>query len=363
MIYHLLNSFEIGGTERQSTELIMRLRKLGLNISVGTLNKRGPLLESFRDEAIEEYSLRRFLDPMTIKKVFNLSQELQTKSITILHCHDFYTNVFGTIAGRISRVPIIINSRRDMGDLVRPSQQKLQRTIAKGATHIVVNAKAIRDKLLRAERIPKEKITVIYNGFDVPDSTYAGPQKGGNGAFRVGMIANFGLPAKGHSYFLQAAALVLKEIPKAEFYLAGDGPLRQDAQNRACQLGIEGRTHFVGRVDPTQTLKELDLLVNPSLSEGLSNSLIEAMGYGIPVIATGVGGSAELIDSGKRGLLVDEGSPRCIASAVVWMFDHPSEASRMAMAAREFIQENLSWETTCGKYRSLYESLLARIQK
>jgi glycosyltransferase involved in cell wall biosynthesis len=360
MIYHLLNSFEVGGTERQSTELILRLRERGIKISVGSLNRSGLLLEKFNDEFISEYSLRRLASLKTGEKILQLSKELKNKFIKILHCHDFYTNIFGTVAGKIANIPIIINSRRDMGDFISPAKQKLQRVILKMPTHIVANSQAVQNKLVRDEKVREEKVSVIYNGFELPVFSYKS-RTGKNGeSFRVGMMANFNLPVKGQSYFVRAAAIVSDKFPESQFLLAGDGPLRESIENLTNGLGIKEKINFTGLIPPSQLLKKIDILVSPSLSEGLSNSIIEAMGHGVPVVATQVGGNIELIEEGKTGLLVEPANAESLAKAVIWLAEHPFDAYEIGLAGRNFIHDNFSWERTCGKYQELYEYFLQK---
>jgi len=361
-ILHLLDSFNIGGTESQAVRLICELRKKGYAIHVSCLNREGPLINSLAGQDIGEYRLKKFFHYDTLVKLIRFRNDLRKKGIKILHCHDFYTNVFGTVAGRLAGVPIIINSRRDTGDLIRPSQHMLQRIVLKMSTHIVSNASAIRRNVIEREGIPREKTSVIYNGIDhFPSLDFQAFRRDGR-AWHIGMIANFNLPVKGHSYFLRAADIVVRKVKNMEFVLAGDGPLRKCMQQLAKELGIEERTQFRGRIHPSEVFDQLDLLVSASLSEGLSNSIIEAMARGIPVVATRVGGNVELIENNQRGLLVEPSNSQALAEAILWMVEHPAKAYEMGLCGKRFVEEHFSWETNCAQYLSLYRSLLNQTQ-
>jgi glycosyltransferase involved in cell wall biosynthesis len=338
--------------------LICKLQEKGYAIHVSCLNREGPLINFLAGQDIREYRLKKFFHYDTLVKVIKFRNDLRKKRIKILHCHDFYTNVFGTVAGRLAGVPIIINSRRDMGHLIRPSQHMLQRIIFKMSTHIVSNASAIRRNVVEREGIPREKTSVIYNGIDHVPSINVQGFRNHSKALHIGMIANFNLPVKGHSYFLRAADIVVRKVRDMEFVLAGDGPLRKDMQQLAKELGIEERIQFLGRIPPSEFFNRLDLLVSASLSEGLSNSIIEAMARGIPVVATRVGGNVELIENNQRGLLVEPSNSQALAEAILWMVGHPAKAYEMGLCGKRFIEEHFSWETNCSQYLLLYHSLL-----
>jgi glycosyltransferase involved in cell wall biosynthesis len=360
-ILHLLDSFNIGGTESQAVRLIYELQEEGYAIHVSCLNREGPLIRFLAGQDILEYRLKRFFHRDTLVKLIRFRNDLRKKGIKILHCHDFYTNVFGTVAGRLAGVPIIINSRRDMGDLIRPSQQKLHRMISKMATHIVANAHVIQQRLIDLEHIPSRRISVVYNGIDLPNSTQEDRMKQRGDSFHVGMIANFYHPWKGHFYFIKAAALVVERIPGVKFFLAGDGPLRRDSEKLAKEIGIGDRVTFKGRIDPAEILSHLNLYVCASLSEGLSNSILEAMAYGIPVVATHVGGNVELLKTRESGLLAEPANEKSLAKAILWMWENPSDRYRMGERGKNFIEESFSWSSTCKKYQTLYKMLSERM--
>lgn len=360
-ILHLLDSFNIGGTESQAVRLICELQEEGYAIHVSCLNREGPLIRFLAGQDIQEYRLKKFFHHGTLVKLIRFRNDLRKKGIKILHCHDFYTNVFGTVAGRLAGVPIIINSRRDMGDLIRPSQQKLHRMISRMANHIVVNAHVIQKRLIDLEHIPLERISVVYNGIDLPNSAPEDRMKQRDDSFHVGMIANFNHLWKGHFYFIKAAALVVERIPGVKFFLAGDGPLRKDSEKLAKEIGIGDRVIFKGRIDPAEILSHLNLYVCASLSEGLSNSIIEAMAYGVPVVATRVGGNVELLKTRESGLLAEPANEKSLAKAILWMWENPSDRYRMGERGKSFIEESFSWSSTCKKYQSLYKMLSERM--
>jgi glycosyltransferase involved in cell wall biosynthesis len=144
-------------------------------------------------------------------------------------------------------------------------------------------------------------------------------------------------PIKGHRYFLDAAAEVVKASPRCHFVLVGDGSGAEGdtLRLRASRLGLDGRVHFLGARDDVATLlREVDIFVLPSLSEGMSNALLEAMATGLPCVATRVGGNSEVIGSPSVGVLVPAGDPQALSSELVSLVRDAARRGRLGGAAQ-----------------------------
>jgi glycosyltransferase involved in cell wall biosynthesis len=209
-------------------------------------------------------------------------------------------------------------------------------------------------------------VEVIYNGLE--SSSYQEPSapevlRGDlgvvNGSLLIGMIANFNFEIKGHRYFLEAAKMVLEKMPDTEFLLVGDGPLRPQYEQMASELGIRKKVHFLGkRSDVPMIVANLDVSVLPSISEGLSNVILESMAAGKPVIATKVGGSMETVQEGVTGYLVPPADSRALADRMVTLFRNPERARAMGAAGRKVIQEKFTVEAMIKSYETLYRSVI-----
>src|SRR5262249_7521178 len=159
---------------------------------------------------------------------------------------------------------------------------------------------------------------------------------------RVGMIARMNTWAKNHKLFLQAAARISANVPNVQFVLVGDGPLRVELEKEAASLGIAQQTLFLGdRRDIPAILASLDVSVLPSDSESLSNSIIESMAVGVPVVASNVGGNPELLGDG-RGLLVKLGSEQALADALTKILLDANLRADLGTKSRRFAADHFT---------------------
>jgi glycosyltransferase involved in cell wall biosynthesis len=145
----------------------------------------------------------------------------------------------------------------------------------------------------------------------------------------------------------------------ANLVLLGPGPERQALMEMARQLGIAHRVHFAGAVsDPAEHLRAADIFVLPSVAEGMSNSLLEAMATGLPCVVSGIGGNADLITDGQTGRLIAEPSPQSWSSTLIELLENPAEASRLRVSARNRIEREFDLRVVVDRYAELYRRLI-----
>jgi glycosyltransferase involved in cell wall biosynthesis len=287
----------------------------------------------------------------------------------MVHSYGFYSNLFAIPAARLAGVPVVVASIRDCGETLTPWQKRVQKMFCRMADCILANAEGVRRWLIR-EGYPARKIQVIRNGIVGP-----APVSGGRGWLRqeLGLSPDTRLIAvcsrlnrmKGLEYFLDAASLVARLQPDVRFLIVGgnghrtDGTYQGELERYAASLGIDDRVIFTGfRQDVARMLPEIDISVLPSLSEGLSNSLLEAMAAGVPVIATKVGGTPELVEDGATGLLVAPRNAAALGQAMTLLLDHPATARRIGDAARRDVTARFSVDKMVRDTQSLYVKLL-----
>jgi glycosyltransferase involved in cell wall biosynthesis len=175
---------------------------------------------------------------------------------------------------------------------------------------------------------------------------------------RVGVTANL-RPVKGLDVFARAAAEVAARHPDVSFHVAGEGPLRGVLGGLARDLGLADRFVLRGSVaDVPGFLRGLEVAVLPSLSEGMSNALLEYMAAGRPVVATAVGGNVRLIEDGVTGLLVPPNDAPRLAAAVGRLLDDPAPARRLGAAARRRVEESYGRTTMVRRFEEFYRSLV-----
>jgi glycosyltransferase involved in cell wall biosynthesis len=179
-----------------------------------------------------------------------------------------------------------------------------------------------------------------------------------SGEVRVVMIARMNDPAKRHDIFLQAAARLAAKHLKLEFILVGDGPLRPGLEAMAAKLGLRERVIFLGeRHDIPAVLAASAISVLPSMSESLSNSIMESMAAGVPVVACRAGGNDELICDGENGFLVPTADAEALAERIDTLVQQPELRKSLGVTARQDARR-FSVERVCGEYERLYASLL-----
>jgi L-malate glycosyltransferase len=317
---------------------------------------------------IPAFPLTSFYDRNAAKQIREFVKLLQTESIDIVQTHDFYTNVFGMFGAALARTPVRVAARRETTGVRTRSQSKAEKLAYQMAHAIVANADAVKSSLIK-EGIKREKIVTIHNGLNLSRIALTSSVNRSNilAQFRlpegykfVTIVANLRHPVKDHGTFLQAAQQVAQTVPNVGFILAGEGELTGPMQQLAGELGITNQTFFLGRCERVNELLAIsDVCVLSSVAEGFSNSILEYMGAGKPVVATDVGGAREAIREGYTGFLVAPKDFEAMAARLVDLLTDGNAAEAMGQAGRRVIEEEFSCEAQLKKTEELYAHLLS----
>ena len=363
----MLTSFQIGGTERQVANLVLGIDASRFELHLACLRNFGELraeLEPLRIPRPVFQIGRRLYAPKTLWQALRLGHYIRRNRIQIVHTYGLYPNIFAVPAARLAGASIVVASIRDRGDILTPLQRRIQKWVCRFAHCVLVNAETIRETLIEQGYRP-EKIFVIRNGIVM--SRFQKQERG------TALRKEWNLPSdaplvlvfsrlnrmKGVEYFLDAAAILAKRFPAVRFVIAGDGANRKDLEERAASLGIAERVIFTGfRTDIPILLSEASVSVLPSLSEGLSNSLLESMAAGVPVIAANVGGNPEIIEDGVSGKLVPPRDAAALAQAMGDFLQDRDLAARFGEAGRQRVTELFSMERSVHEVESLYHRLV-----
>lgn len=268
----------------------------------------------------------------------------------------------GILAAAASRVPAIVATMHLVSEMPGAATIPLQRRAVTRVVdrYVAVSAhvaRALHDTLL----VPSDRISVVHNAVPIPPP---GPSPdpglraalGGEGRPLVVTLARL-TAQKGLSVLLRAAA----ELPGTAFAIAGGGPERLALEAQARTLGIADRVAFLGfREDTAALLACADLVVLPSLNEGLPLAVLEAMAAGRPVVATAIGGTDEAVVDGESGLLVPAGDATALARAIRTVLGDPALASRLAAGGRAHVERSFSTERMVRGVTRVYDALLAR---
>jgi L-malate glycosyltransferase len=358
-LFLMVNTFETGGSERQFTVLAHNLAPPQFQVHVGCINPRGPLAHNFPNAP--QFPLGGSLYGwQSLRARLNLNRHLRRHQVQVAHAFDFYANLALIPAAKLARVPVIIGSHRQLGDLMTRAQFRAQTAAFRWCDAVVCNSQAAADRLL-ATGLSPDKIVVIGNALPAEVFTTAPAVLSKRpGVVRVGMVARMNHRYKNHSGFLRIAAQIHKRMPNVEFVLVGDGPLRQELEREAASLNLGDSVIFLGdRQDMPAVLASLDVAVNTSDSESLSNVLLEAMAAGLPAVAYEVGGNSELL-SQQRGALIPPCNETAFAEAVQRLLVDSTLRQQLGQSARQFAQENFSLDKVRQRYVELYVTLLQK---
>ncbi len=269
----------------------------------------------------------------------------------IVHTHSSKAGILGRLAARLCRVPVIIHSIHGFPfhdfqpDRVRRFYIALEKGAACLTTHFISVSEAAVDTGCRLGIFSPECVSLIRSGIDI--DRFRNPERAENetraelgipqGVPLVTMIACL-KPQKDPVTFVEAAAVVLKEVPDAHFLLVGNGTLRDEVQKRIQAFGLAERFHLAGwRRDIPEILHATTVFVLTSLWEGLPRVLPQALAAGVPVVATAVDGSPEAVQDGRTGFLTRPGDAAGIARRVVDLLKNPAQVRTMMRSAEEVL--------------------------
>jgi glycosyltransferase involved in cell wall biosynthesis len=380
-ILFVIGTLDVGGAETQLVEMVRAL-DARFAPSIFCLTRGGPLAQRLAGTGIPVTTLgrsdrrphrgwRRIRLAVVLSVDFlRFVRHVHAQRPAILHGVLMHAYVVGAFAARIAGVPVVVASRRSLSYFKRekPLLRFAERFANRCTDCVVANSEAVRLDAITTERLPPEKVRVVYNGLDL--DAYDGIDEASVQALRetlgpgagpvVIVVANL-IGYKGHDYFMRAWADVCRVHPEAVALLAGDGPTRAAREADARALGIEGRVRFLGvRRDVPVLLAAADLLVHPSLEEGFCNAILEAMAASRPVVATDVGGNREAVVDGETGRLVPPADAGRLAAAILEVFAMPDRGAAWGRAARQRVVERFQRSRLLKEYETLYDDLLTR---
>ena len=356
-VFLMINNFEMGGSERQFVALAKALDPSAFELHLGCVRRRGPLLGDLGE--VPEFPLGGSLYGLgSVRARLALRRQLRDRQIAIAHAFDFYTNLTLVPAARMARVPVVIGSQRQLGDLLTPAQFRAQMVAFQWCDAVVCNSHAAAQRLAD-DGLSAKKLHVIGNGLLL--ESFLGPELRSEGRpLRVGMIARMNARYKNHALFLRAAARVVAKFPDVRFVVVGDGPLRPEIERQALELGIIEKVDFLGeRQDIPAILATMTVSVAPSASESLSNVILESMAAGVPTVASAVGGNRDLL-ADNRGLLVDSANEEAFAQAITQLLESSAQRETIAENARRYVHAEYGMPAISQRYAELYHELLAK---
>jgi glycosyltransferase involved in cell wall biosynthesis len=296
-----------------------------------------------------------------LRKIWAFSRMLRAEGCNVVHTFFQDAALCGAMAGRLARADRILVSIRDMLFWADPASIRPLRLAIKLSHEVLVNSNAVRDKVLHLTG--KKPVQVIHNGIETGNGFLNNKEAKQRVAEEFGfdidspvvvMVSNCNRAVKRVDLLIEAAPHVLKDM-NTKFLIVGDGYLRADLEHLAADLGVGDNIIFAGsRNDVYSILAGSDVFLNTSASEGLSNSIMEAMRAGLPVVASDVAGNRELISHGENGLLFEPGNAQHLAEEIVFLLKDPDASLRMGKNSRQVVEDQYSISTAIKKHENIY---------
>jgi glycosyltransferase involved in cell wall biosynthesis len=357
----VVDSLEVGGAERHVVDLAVALSRKEFEVTVAC-PVAGDLSESLEEANVP---VRSLLDQLVKRRVSAayaraLRRLAKEERFDLVHAHVYASAAAAAIATVGTGVPLVVTEHTEA--VWRGRRARLvTRWFCRRASRVIAVSDAVKQRLVKQDDVPPEKIAVIPNAVPAnPDSGSGTPPLRDELRDRplVGVLARL-QPEKGVATFLKAGAHVAKVVPQACFIVVGDGPLRTELEVLVRRLCMDQNVRFLGfRSDPRALIELLDVLVVPSLTEGAPLVVLEAMAAGVPIVASAVGGIPDQIRHEGEGLLVPPGDPAALGDAVLKLLRDPGLARRMGASGCRKATTVFSHAEMVARTKDVYRAAL-----
>jgi glycosyltransferase involved in cell wall biosynthesis len=361
---------QLGGAERVLLEIVRRLPRDRFRCSVATF-KSDSRLSALETLAVPLHvlPLQKTYDFAALKMAFRLRKVIREENVSVVHTFFETSDLWAAPIAKLSGVPVIVSSRRDMGILRARKHHFAYSWVNKIFHRVLAVSEEVRFYGIGHDRLPPSQIETLYNGVDLAEldakalefdeRVFLGlaPQTP-----VICTLSNI-RRVKGIDILLRTASIVCRQVPDARFLIVGrvlESKTMEELESLVKELNLGHNVHFLGaRENPYPVLRASNVFCLPSRSEGFSNALIEAMGCGLPVVATRVGGNPEAVREGEQGFLVASEDAEAMARQILLLLRHPEVALRMGREARATVEARFSMEGMMKRLTSLYSELLA----
>ncbi len=362
-ILHVMSRLPVGGVEQQLLNVIRNYDRAVISPAVVSLADKGQIGREIEAEGVEVMALGLLGHQFSWRMVSELKRIIKERGIDILRTHQYHANLYGRLAG--AHVPCVVASVHNQYTQDRKLHRRLiNHYLARRTDGLVAVSEAVKADIARYDRIAPAKIAVIPNGVDTAaiargDRTRARRSLGiSSDAQVIGAVGRL-VGQKGHRYLVEALGGMKDTHPKAIVLLVGDGELQGELEDIARDFGIAERVVFAGmRRDVPDMLAAMDIYAMPSLWEGMSNALIEAMASGRPIVASAIPSFADVLVDGADALIVPPSDARALGDAISALLDDVALSRRLGDAAALKAEVQYSIRATVERYVGLYTSIL-----
>jgi glycosyltransferase involved in cell wall biosynthesis len=347
-VVHVSFGLDVGGQERLLVELARHADRARFDLRFVSLGERGPLAGECEacGWPVEALGAPEGLRPGLLLR---LAGRFRRWRPDVVHTHDNRALFYAAPAARLARVPRVVYTRHGPLDAISRREAAAFPYLARLVDRFVCVSADVA-ALSAREGVAPARIRTIRNGIDLRRFAYAGPRPAGP----VVAVARLS-PEKDLATLVRAAARAAPQDPELRVEVAGDGACRPALRRLAEELGLAGRVAFLGTVrDVPALLAGAGLFALPSRTEGIALTLLEAMACALPVVATRVGGTPEVVVDGQTGLLVPPADPAALAAALLRLRRDPEWGRRLGAAGRRRAEQLFDVRRMVAEYEALY---------
>jgi len=361
----------LGGTEKAVYELGRQLVRKGCYVTVVTLNtdraeehSQVEGINIYRLPAVPVTNLLGAQLTLSPAAPFRVTRIVERVRPDIVHAHNLYfqLTMIAPLIKRLIHVPLVTTlhlpkmmyNRFLLDSLISIYQRVVGDLIIRSSDRLIAVGQSVMKHAIADLGASSSKIAIIPNGVDTTVYLPSDPKGKDIIVTFIGrLIGN-----KGPHFLVEAASDVLKDFPEVRFYIIGDGPLKDELIKKVTFLKMKDRFHFFGSVpDVLPFLRETTVFVRPSLTEGMSLTVLEAMACGLPVVVSNVEGNAEIVENRVNGYLVTPANSKALAEAIIFLLSNPGSASAIGKNARKTAERFYDWERIAEQTLKVYASL------
>ena len=356
-VLHVVTALDFGGVEKHM-ETIRQVSGVGaFHHDFCAIAGGGAVADRLAAAGTAPILLNRRPRIPSLPALTGLLSQLRADRPAVLHCHGAEANFHGLIAGRLAGVPVRLGEEIGIPSH-SPLAKRIFRLAYRCADAVVAISNAVEEWLVSNGEVSRRQVVRLYNPVALPLARSQAPQA--DAPFTIGFVGRLH-EVKNPAVLIEAVARLRQQAIAAQLVLVGDGPQLVMLQQMAEQASVGASVTFAGyQADPWSHLAACHIYVQPSLAEGFGLALVEAMGFGLPVIATRVGGAPEIVQPGVSGWLVDPGIEG-VATALLEAYRlGPSRLEAMGRAAQESVEVRFAPEPYLRDLEALYLSIADR---
>ena len=365
----MITRLPVGGAEKVLIDVVRRLDPKRYESVVCCIQAKGELAAQIEAMGVPLICLDRMQSTrFDWAAVRDLMRLMRSEHISLVHSHLYHANLYGRIAAFRAGVPAVATVH-NVYTRTKFHRRLLNRLLSRASARVIAVSEAIRDDLVAHDGIAPRKVTVIHNGIDVRRVETSMTREQARAALRIkddelaiGCVGRLE-EQKGHRFLLEACAKLGNDPDlkhRLRILMVGDGRLRGALERLAGALGLASSVSFLGtRQDVPEILRALDIYAMPSLWEGLSIAMLEAMAAGLAVVISDVSGVSQALGNNEHGIRVPPGDSTALADAIRSLAAQPGRRRALGTSARERVKAEFSIEAMMSQLGSVYDDALA----